>query len=69
MAPAVGLQAWDGTVNEDRPKEKSRAIRARQRAIGRELSRMFDQVVQETVPDEFLELLRQIDEKSGGRVS
>ena len=37
-------------------------IRARQRAIGRELRRVFDEVAQEPVPDEFMDLLRQIDE-------
>jgi len=41
---------------------KSRAVRARQRAIGRELRRMYDGVVNEPVPDEFLDLLRRIDE-------
>jgi hypothetical protein len=38
-------------------------IRARQRAIGRELRRAFDEVAQEPVPDEFMDLLRQIDER------
>ncbi|MDE2476238.1 MAG: hypothetical protein KGO48_14395 [Alphaproteobacteria bacterium] len=46
------------------------AARARQRAIGRELRRMFDEVVQEPVPDDFLELLKKIDaaglKKEGG---
>ena len=46
--------------NSDR--EKARAVRARQRAIGRELRRMYDGVAQEPVPDDFLDLLRQIDE-------
>ena len=41
---------------------KSRAIRARQRAIGRELRRMYDGVVSEPVPDELLDLLRRMDE-------
>lgn len=41
---------------------KSRAVRARQRAIGRELRRMYDGVVNEPVPDDFLDLLRRIDE-------
>jgi len=44
-------------------REKARAIRARQRVIGRELRRMFDGVAQEPVPDEFLDLLRKIDAK------
>ena len=56
-------QQWDTTVSdEEKPSEKARAIRARQRAIGRELRRMYDDVAQEPVPEDFLDLLRQIDE-------
>ena len=66
-------QQWDTTVsNEEKPSEKARAIRARQRAIGRELRRMYDDVAQEPVPDDFMDLLRQIDEsedKGGKKVS
>lgn len=59
-------QLWDTTVSsEEKPDEKARAIRARQRAIGRELRRMYDGVAQEPVPDDFLDLLTQIDEVSG----
>ena len=54
---------WDNAVsNEEKPNEKSRAIRARQRAIGRELRRMYDDVAQEPIPDDFLDLLRKIDD-------
>ena len=61
-------QQWETTVsNEEKPNEKSRAIRARQRAIGRELRRMYDNVAQEPVPDDFMELLRQIDEAEGSK--
>jgi hypothetical protein len=42
--------------------EKARNIRARQRAIGRELRRMYDIVAKEPVPDDFLDLLHKIDE-------
>ena len=67
-------QQWETTVsNEEKPTEKSRAIRARQRAIGRELRRMYDGVAQEPVPDEFLDLLRKIDDadeaKAGKKAS
>ncbi|HYS46276.1 MAG TPA: NepR family anti-sigma factor [Rhizomicrobium sp.] len=56
-------QQWDTTVpNDEKPSEKARAIRARQRAIGRELRRMYDDVAQEPVPEDFMDLLRQIDE-------
>jgi len=63
-------QQWDTSVsNEEKPTEKARAIRARQRAIGRELRRMYDDVAQEQVPDDFMDLLRQIDEadEKGGK--
>lgn len=65
-------QQWDTSVsNEEKPTEKARAVRARQRAIGRELRRMYDDVAQEAVPDDFLDLLRQIDEAAdnGKKVS
>ena len=59
---------WDNTVpNEEKPNEKARAIRARQRAIGRELRRMYDDVAQEPVPEDFLELLRRIDDAEDAR--
>ena len=63
MVRLTMTQQWDTTVsNDEKPTEKARAIRARQRAIGRELRRMYDDVAQEPVPDEFMDLLRQIDE-------
>lgn len=63
-----GFRAAQLGVDEDVKKDlstdrdKAIAARARQRAIGRELRRMFDDVVQEDVPDDFLELLQKIDE-------
>jgi len=67
-------QQWETTVsNEEKSTEKARAVRARQRAIGRELRRMYDDVAQEAVPDDFMDLLRKIDEaeesKGGKKVS
>ena len=41
--------------------------RLRQQAIGVKLRRMFDQVVNEPVPDEFLEILRRADQRSAAR--
>jgi hypothetical protein len=38
--------------------------RLRQQAIGVKLRQMFDDVVAEPVPDEFLDILRRADEKS-----
>lgn len=39
--------------------------RLRQQAIGVKLRHMFDQVVNEPVPDEFLDILRRADDESG----
>ena len=39
--------------------------RLRQRAIGVKLRQIFDEVVNEPVPDEFLDILRRADKKSG----
>ncbi len=50
-------------------REKARAIRARQRVIGRELRRIYDGVAQEPVPDEFLDLLKKMDAKDEGKKS
>lgn len=47
---------------EQSERDKIIAARARQRAIGRELRRMYDDVVQEPIPQDFLELLKKIDE-------
>ncbi|MEO8811858.1 MAG: NepR family anti-sigma factor [Caulobacteraceae bacterium] len=38
--------------------------RLRQQAIGAKLRQMFDEVVGEPVPDEFLEILRKADERA-----
>lgn len=45
--------------------DKNNSVRARQRAIGRELRRMYDNIAKEPVPDDFLELLRKIDDAGG----
>jgi hypothetical protein len=63
-------QQWEANVSdEERPNEKARAIRARQRAIGRELRRMYDDVAQEAVPDDFMDLLQKIDQAAEGKKS
>ncbi len=41
--------------------------RLRQRAIGVKLRQMFDEVVNEPVPDEFLDILRRAEAKPGER--
>lgn len=40
--------------------------RLRQQAIGVKLRQMFDEVVNEAVPDEFLDILRRADKPAGG---
>lgn len=40
--------------------------RLRQQAIGAKLRHMFDEVVNEPVPSEFLDILRRADQRSGG---
>lgn len=39
--------------------------RLRQQAIGVKLRHMFDEVVNEPIPDEFLDILRRADAKNG----
>ena len=40
--------------------------RLRQQAIGVKLRQMFDEIVHEPVPNEFLDILRRADEKTNG---
>jgi hypothetical protein len=40
--------------------------RLRQQAIGVKLRHMFDEVVNEPVPDEFLDILKRADDRSSG---
>ena len=59
----------DGMIDQQQPPPSRRAVtsegldeaRLRQRAIGVKLRQMFDEVVNEPVPDEFLEILRRAD--------
>ena len=41
--------------------------RLRQQAIGVKLRQMFDEVVNEAVPDEFLDILRKADKQGPGK--
>ena len=64
MATSVQRRGWGLVRKDQKPdRERARAIKARQRAIGRELRRVYDGVAQEPVPLEFLDLLRQMDEQ------
>jgi len=58
---------------EQTPMRRSRSksptldeARLRQQAIGVRLRQMFDEVVSEPVPDEFLQILRRADDKRAG---
>lgn len=68
VATATRRRGWniESVAKEQKSDlDKARSIRARQRAIGRELRRLYDNVAKEPVPDEFLELLHKIDEAAG----
>ena len=58
------------TDNSNPPGKSSRGgasleeARLRQQAIGVKLRHMFDEVVNEPVPEEFLDILRRADERS-----
>ena len=59
---------------EQRPMDERRKgqapldeTRLRQRAIGVKLRQIFDEVVNEPVPDEFLDILRKADNNHGER--
>ena len=51
----------DGSPSNERGLEE---VRLRQQANGVKLRHMFDEVVNEPVPDEFLEILRRADQAS-----
>ena len=56
----------DTSPRPDAPASKDQGleeVRLRQQAIGVKLRHMFDQVVNEPVPDEFLDILRRADER------
>ena len=52
---------------EGDPRRAIDEARLRQQAIGVKLRQMFDEVVSEPVPDEFLAILRRGDERKSGK--
>jgi hypothetical protein len=66
LSGAPQQRNWNVSKEQNPNREKARAIRARQRVIGRELRRIYDGVAQEPVPDEFLDLLKKMDAKDEG---
>lgn len=64
VATILQRRGWAVVKKDQKPdRERARAIKARQRAIGRELRRVYDDVAQEPVPDDFLDLLRKMDQQ------
>ena len=65
-----GAKGMIEPVDNDKRKRSVNAsldeARLRQQAIGVKLRQMFDNVVSEPVPDEFLEILRRGDDKKAG---
>ncbi|MBU2167922.1 MAG: hypothetical protein KKF88_08800 [Alphaproteobacteria bacterium] len=51
---------------EDLGSEDLEEARLRQQAIGVKLRHIFDEVVNEPVPDEFLDILRRADSRAAG---
>lgn len=69
MKTAPQRRGWElNFVKNDQKldRDKNRTIRARQRAIGRELRRVYDDVAKEAVPEDFLDLLKKIDDSGEG---
>jgi len=54
----------ESMIEQTQPSAALDEARLRQQAIGARLRQMFDEVVNEPVPDEFLNILRQADKRS-----
>jgi hypothetical protein len=55
-----------GTGFTPRVKSADSGLRARQKVIGMGLKRLYDTVVDESVPDDFADLLKRLDESGAG---
>ena len=62
--PDQGRKSGSGKSSFGEPPLEE--ARLRQQAIGVKLRHLFDEVVNEPVPDEFLEILRRADERKAG---
>jgi len=66
VTQTIERQGWELVTDDPKSeRDKHKVLRARQRALGRELRRMYDDVAKEPVPEEFIELLRRIDRRGG----
>jgi hypothetical protein len=74
LTMTVQFEGGRGLAREDEaddaakraPRRALDEARLRQQAIGVKLRQMFDRVVNEPVPDEFLDILRRHDENAKG---
>ena len=62
--PMIDPANRDDVQNAEAGLEEARL---RQQAIGVKLRQMFDEIVQEPVPDEFLDILRRADGKAASK--
>ncbi len=65
QAPAGEMIEQRQTDNRRKSDPSLDEARLRQQAIGVKLRQMFDQVVSEPVPDDFLAILKRADDKAG----
>lgn len=68
----IGWRLKDSMIDSPGPTARRKAVpgaadeetRLRQQAIGVKLRHMFDEVVNEPIPDEFIEILRRADART-----
>lgn len=53
------------TVDEGRNAKDDQESRARSKRIGAKLQQLYDDVVNEEIPEDFLKILREADDKRG----
>ena len=68
LSGAPQQRNWNLSKEQNPNREKARAVRARQRVIGREIRRMYDGVAQEPIPDDFMDLLRKMDAQGADKL-
>lgn len=63
-AANTGDPGRTGPASDSRPVD-SRVARRRQDPIGRRLRKFYEEVVEESIPDEFLSILEDVDDRQG----
>lgn len=56
-------------LHKDKKDRDDAALRVRQKRIGSQLKQLYDEIVSEDVPDDFLKLLEEADKKSSSSSS